>query len=107
MKRRKRTTRKQKVSESTAVYTAGTRERAEWLTSREAAERIGVSLRTVQAWRKSGRLAGRKVGGRLRFSDRDIERFLDEAEEDVFYHARDLVFDELWDNEDDAIYDTL
>ncbi|MGZ8563792.1 MAG: helix-turn-helix domain-containing protein, partial [Candidatus Limnocylindria bacterium] len=38
------------------------------LTTREAAERLGVTVRTVQRWIASGRLPSRRVGGRVRVS---------------------------------------
>ena len=43
------------------------------LTPREVAERLGVTVRTVQRWVASGTLAGTRVGGRVRVSRSSLE----------------------------------
>jgi len=45
------------------------------ITPDEAAWFLGVSVRTVQRLCASGRLAHRKVGGRLRFTDSDLRAY--------------------------------
>ena len=47
------------------------------LTTRECAEFLNVPHKTVQGyWRKWG-LPGRKVGKRIQFRERDLEKWLD------------------------------
>jgi len=49
----------------------------QYLTSREAAEQLGVSLRTVQLWVESGVLrAWKTVGGHRRIERQSVEDFL-------------------------------
>ena len=51
-------------------------------TTREAAERLGVSLRTVQLWVESGALAAWKtMGGHRRISRDSVERLVREQEQ--------------------------
>ena len=44
----------------------------ELLSPRQVAERLGVTVRTVQRWVAEGRLVGHHVGGRLRLAARDL-----------------------------------
>jgi acetyl-CoA/propionyl-CoA carboxylase, biotin carboxylase, biotin carboxyl carrier protein len=49
----------------------------EVLTPREVAERLGVTVRTVQRWVSGGRLAASRVGGRMRVSRSSLDAFLE------------------------------
>jgi succinoglycan biosynthesis transport protein ExoP len=49
---------------------------AEWLTLGEAAERLGISRAIARRWCKTGRLATRRSGLRLRVSRDDVERLM-------------------------------
>ena len=48
----------------------------EYYTVEEVAGKIGVTSRTIRNYLKQGKLKGRKIGGRWRFSSEDIESFL-------------------------------
>jgi acetyl-CoA/propionyl-CoA carboxylase biotin carboxyl carrier protein len=47
------------------------------LTPRQAADELGVTVRTVQRWIASGRLPARRVGGRVRLSRSSLARVAD------------------------------
>ncbi|MBI4328869.1 MAG: helix-turn-helix domain-containing protein [Chloroflexi bacterium] len=82
--------------------------RRRWLSSAEAAERLGLSQRTIQAWQQQGRLQTRRIGSRLRFSEVDIEALREGGlNEAVIAGNADPVLTELWDNDADAAYDKL
>jgi acetyl-CoA/propionyl-CoA carboxylase, biotin carboxylase, biotin carboxyl carrier protein len=49
----------------------------EVLTPREVAERLGVTVRTVQRWVTGGRLPATRVGGRMRVTRASLAAFLD------------------------------
>lgn len=54
--------------------------RDDYCSIKEAAARCGVSVRTFYLWRKRGYgPKGARVFGRLRFYDRDIDEWLDQA----------------------------
>lgn len=56
----------------------------EYLTTREAAEMLGVSLRTVQLWVESGVLSAWKTaGGHRKISMDSVERTLDERKKSL------------------------
>ena len=62
-------------------------------TTREAAERLGVSLRTVQLWVESGALAAWKtMGGHRRISRDSVERVVREQEHALDADAADHRF---------------
>jgi excisionase family DNA binding protein len=50
-----------------------------WLSSRESAERLGVSLRTLYKLIDEGRLVGYQIGRNIRLREQDIEEFLDRS----------------------------
>jgi excisionase family DNA binding protein len=47
------------------------------LTSAEASALLGVSLRTLWAWKEKGLIPFCKIGGSVRFKTRDFETALD------------------------------
>lgn len=82
--------------------------RPRWLSTAEAAERLGVSRRTVQAWHQAGTVPGRRIGRHLRFREDDVED-LRAGYVGMTYvsGSEDPVLTELWDNDADAAYDRL
>ncbi len=46
----------------------------------EVAEYLHVTLRTLRAWLKTGKLKGRKVGKQWLVKESNVEAFLDEQE---------------------------
>ena len=53
------------------------------LTPTEAAQFLGVSVQTLYIWRSTKRVEVRakKFGGKLRFREEDLQRFVDQAPE--------------------------
>ena len=45
-----------------------------YITTREAAERLGVSLDTIRRWIKQGKLRGKKIVGRWKVLAEDVEK---------------------------------
>lgn len=45
----------------------------EWLTPKQAAELVGVTVRTVQNWIKDGKVRGYQVVGRIRVKRSDVD----------------------------------
>jgi excisionase family DNA binding protein len=89
------------------MRTATTSRKWPWLSTRQVAERLNVSLRTVQAWHKSDFLKAVKVGGRLRFNPQDVEAMVLGQRVTVVSGLEDPLLGELWDNNADAAYDQL
>ena len=82
--------------------------RKAWLSSAEVARRLGVSKRTVQAWGQQGVMAGRRVGGRLRFAAETVEEWVRGGNRTTgAAKGRDTVLTQVWDNEKDAQYEQL
>ncbi len=48
-----------------------------WISTREAAERLGVSLRTVYRLIDGGELAAYQIGRNIRVKESDLVRFVD------------------------------
>ena len=83
-----------------------------WLAVAEAAKYLGVSQRTIYDWTKEGRLGAYRTptGGLLRFrrADLDVCLVLTAPQEPRPITEKEaLVLTALWDNEADAVYDTL
>ncbi|MFC1935701.1 helix-turn-helix domain-containing protein [Chloroflexota bacterium] len=79
----------------------------EWLSSAEVARRLGVSMRTVQAWGQRGVMGARYVGDRLRFAGEVVEEWVRGKRVTTVGKTKDTVLTEVWDNEKDAEYDRL
>lgn len=82
-----------------------------WLTVDEAASYLRVSQRTMRNLVAKERVTTYRFepGGNLRFKREDLDRCLEPvAERHTVLRAEDYpVLAELWDNEDDAVYDDL
>lgn len=84
----------------------------EWFTVGEAAEYLRVSKRTIYRWLREGQLVGYRAGlrGPWRFRRRDLDGVLQkEAPGEIMALTaeEDPVLAELWDNDQDAVYDRL
>ncbi|MBI2867194.1 MAG: helix-turn-helix domain-containing protein [Chloroflexi bacterium] len=89
----------------------------EWYTVEEAASYLGVSRRTIYKLTREGRLPTYRLGEQRirRFRRKDLESVPQRLPIEVSKHpteapavlSGDPVLDELWNNDDDAIYDTL
>jgi excisionase family DNA binding protein len=55
------------------------------LTTTQAAQHLGLHLRTVQLWVREGRLRGRRLGTRWRFTMADLDAALIEPEQPCRY----------------------
>jgi excisionase family DNA binding protein len=51
-----------------------------YLSAREVADRLGVSVMTVGRWLKSGKLNGYKFGKTIRISEVDLSRFIKDSQ---------------------------
>lgn len=82
-----------------------------WLTLREAADYLRVSQRTMRTLVVREQVTAYRINprGALRFKAHDLDRALVPiAERHTVLRAEDYpVLAELWDNEDDAIYDDM
>jgi excisionase family DNA binding protein len=61
------------------MYAAGMNEPIRWLSTREASERLGVTLRTLYRFIDEGQLAAYKFGRVIRIKEGDVERFIEGA----------------------------
>jgi excisionase family DNA binding protein len=55
------------------------RDEAEWLSTREAARQLGVTVRTLYRLVDAGELAAYRIGRVFRIKQTDLEAFLDNA----------------------------
>lgn len=81
-----------------------------WMTLREAAEYLRVSQRTMRSLVVRERVTAYRINprGALRFKADDLDEALEPMTRPGPLTAlSDPVLAELWDNEDDAIYDHL
>jgi excisionase family DNA binding protein len=46
------------------------------LTPKEVGEKLGISIKTVNNYLNSGKMAGYKIGGRWRIPTKSVEEFL-------------------------------
>jgi excisionase family DNA binding protein len=70
----------QRIPEAEAIREAlGVLTRASrgWLSTGQAAERLGISIPTVKDWIKRGTLVGQLVGGRWRVSSASVDKVLE------------------------------
>jgi excisionase family DNA binding protein len=51
-----------------------------YLSAREVADRLGVSVMTVGRWLKSGKLNGYKFGKTIRISEVDLSQFIKDSQ---------------------------
>ena len=83
-----------------------------WYTIEEAADHMAVSKRTVQQLIRDGQLVAYRVGRgghrRIKSEDLDSAMYRDEKVEQAALTAtNDPVLAELWDNDQDSVYDRL
>jgi excisionase family DNA binding protein len=48
----------------------------EYLTRKEVAQRLGISLPTLGEWTKTGKIQGARIGSRVRYRESDVEAAL-------------------------------
>lgn len=53
----------------------------DWLTPKQAAELVGVTVRTVQNWIKDSKIKGYQVVGRIRVKRSDVDALYQPKEE--------------------------
>ena len=82
-----------------------------WMTLREAAAYLRVSQRTMRSLVARERVTAYRINprGALRFKADDLDRALEPlVERHTVLRAEDYpVLAELWDNDDDAVYDNI
>lgn len=82
---------------------------ATYYTIAEAVEMLKVHPQTLRRWIREGRLPARRFGRQFRLRLEDIERAArspeNSAEVSPFDRLALATMAELWDNEEDAIYD--
>ena len=81
--------------------------RKAWLSSAEVARRLGVSMRTVQAWGQKGVMGARYMGDRLRFGAEQVEEWVRGRRTGAPARSDDSVLTHVWDNEKDGQYDRV
>lgn len=86
--------------------------RKAWLSSAEVAQRLQVSMRTVQAWGQRGVMGARYMGDRLRFAAEAVEEWVKGDRRTgggngPSAQARNTALDQVWGNEADARYERL
>ncbi len=85
----------------------------EWFTVEEAAEYLGISRRTIYKLTKEGRLPAFRIGRERhrRFKKADLDKVLSPLYQEhpvpAISARDDPVLAKLWDNELDAIYDSV
>jgi excisionase family DNA binding protein len=60
------------------VESAGTQEPIRWMSTRDACQRLGVTLRTLYRFIDEGQLPAYKMGRVIRLQATDIERFIEQ-----------------------------
>lgn len=73
----------------------------------EAAALLRVSRRTIQELLRQGQIDAIKLGRQWRFLGRNLLALgmPEQAERQTFARLSAAVFDRIWDNEEDAVYD--
>ena len=61
------------------MYNPGMAETIRWMSTREASERLGVTLRTLYRFIDEGQLAAYKFGRVIRIKESDVEGFIEGA----------------------------
>ena len=61
------------------MYTADMSETIQWLSTRTASERLGVTLRTLYRFIDEGQLPAYKFGRVIRIKETDVEGFIEAA----------------------------
>src|SRR5262249_49316407 len=80
-------------------------------TIEEAAHMLKLHPQTVRRWIRQGKLPARQFGKQFRLRPEDVERFTQPTvsepaqEANQFDRLAPASMVELWDNEEDAIYD--
>ena len=61
------------------MYTAPVAEPIRWMSTREASERLGVTLRTLYRFIDEGQLPAYKFGRVIRLKESDVEGFIESS----------------------------
>ncbi len=61
------------------MYTPSMADPTRWLSTREASERLGVTLRTLYRFIDEGQLAAYKFGRVIRLKDSDLDAFIESS----------------------------
>lgn len=61
------------------MYTPAMADPIRWLSTREASERLGVTLRTLYRFIDEGQLAAYKFGRVIRLKDVDVDAFIESS----------------------------
>lgn len=69
------------VSQVERICKENTRQPDEWLSGREVCALLGISIRSLQNYRDSGKLGYSQIGNKLYYKSADIERLIAECTE--------------------------
>lgn len=69
------------ASQVERIYKENTRQPDEWLSGREVCALLGISIRSLQNYRDSGKLGYSQIGNKLYYKSADIERLIAECTE--------------------------
>ena len=67
------------VSQVERICKENTRQPDEWLSGREVCALLGISIRSLQNYRDSGKLGYSQIGNKLYYKSADIERLIAEC----------------------------
>ena len=69
------------ASQGERICKENTRQPDEWLSGREVCALLGISIRSLQNYRDSGKLGYSQIGNKLYYKSADIERLIAECTE--------------------------
>ena len=64
------------ASQVKSICMENSRKSEEWLSSREVCALLGISLRSLQNYRDSGKLGYSQIGNKMSYKSADIERLV-------------------------------
>ena len=67
------------ISQVERIYKENTHQPDEWLSGREVCALLGISIRSLQNYRDSGKLGYSQIGNKLYYKSTDIERLVAEC----------------------------
>ena len=71
------------ASQVERICKENTRQPDEWLSGREVCALLGISIRSLQNYRDSGKLGYSQIGNKLYYKSADIERLIAECTENM------------------------